>query len=88
MVKNLTYCMHVRDLSLNVVTEISPLLHDILLNKGYYSKYSINGVYFGLIDLCGIGDIMEHDIRTKGGLVYPRKIRDLRPPEVPRDIEG
>jgi len=74
MMRNATYRMHVRDLSLNVETALSPLLDDVLLNKGYYSKYSINGIHFGLVDLRGFGDILEHDIRTKGGLIYPRKI--------------
>ena len=74
MVTNLAYSMYVRDLNVVTVTEISPLMDDVLLNKGYYSKYSINGIYFGLIDLRGMGDIMEHDIRTKGGLVYPKTI--------------
>ena len=73
--QNLTYRMYVRDLSLNVVTEISPRLDNILLDKGYYKKYSINGIYFSLLDLHGVGDIMEHDIRTKGGLVFPKKIK-------------
>lgn len=72
---DLTYRMYVRDLSLNVVTGISPQLDDILVSKGYYSKYLINGIDFGLIDLRGAGDIMEHDLRTKGGLLYPKTIR-------------
>jgi hypothetical protein len=49
-------------------------MDDVLLTKGYYSKYSINGIYFALIDMHGIGDIIEHNIRTKGGLVYLKKI--------------
>jgi len=72
--RNSTYRMYVRDLSLNVDTATNPLMDDVLLAKGYYSRYSFNGIYFGLVDVRGIGDVMEHDIRTKGGLVYPKKI--------------
>jgi len=72
--KNLTFCSYVRNLSLCARTEISPRMDDVLLDKGYYLKYSINDIYFGLIDLRGIGDIMEHDIKKKGGLVYPKLV--------------
>jgi len=74
--RNSTFRMYVREPSLCTITKIRPLMDDILLNKGYYSNYLINGLYFGLIDLHGIGDIMEHDIRTKGELVYPQKFKD------------
>ena len=73
-VRDSTYRMYVRDLSLNVVPLPTPLMDDVLLTKGYYLKYSINGIYFALINMHGIGDIIEHDIRTKGGLVYLKKI--------------
>ena len=72
--KKKMYQMYVRDLSLNIKTVINPQLDTILLDKGHYKKYLINGIYFGLIDLHGVGDIMEKDIREKGGLVYPEKI--------------
>ena len=72
----LTYSMYVRDLSLDAeMISISPrnfLLDDILLSKGYYVKYFINTIYFGVVDLRGIGDIMENDLKSKGGLVYPK----------------
>jgi hypothetical protein len=35
-----------------------------------YAASSINGIYFGLVDLHGACDIMEHDLRTRGGLIY------------------
>ena len=72
--KKKMYQMYVRDLSLNIKTVINPKLDTILLEKGYYEKYLINGIYFGLIDLHGAGNIMEKDIRDKGGLIYPEKI--------------
>lgn len=72
----LTYSMCVRDLSLDFkMISISPrnfLLDDVLLSKGFYSKYTINTIYFGVVDLRGIGDIMEEDLRSRSGLVYPK----------------
>lgn len=76
--KDLTFRMYVRNPRLCAETVISPQLDDILLNKGYYSRYTINGIYFVLIDLRGIGYIIEHDIRIKGGLIYSNATKDVQ----------
>lgn len=65
--------MYVRHLGLSVKTEISPMLDEVILGKGIYSKYLINGITLGLVDMHGIADIMEYDIRDRGILVYPAK---------------
>ncbi|MDY6952366.1 MAG: AAC(3) family N-acetyltransferase [Thermodesulfobacteriota bacterium] len=67
------YKMYVREPSLCRKTEISPRTDEVLLGKGFYSKCSINGIPFGLIDVHGIADVMEGDIRDGASLVYPIK---------------
>lgn len=60
----------VRDLSRKIATYVSPQLDTTLADAGLYAASSINGIYFGLVDLHGACDIMEHDLRTRGGLIY------------------
>ena len=79
--KKLTYSMYVRDLDCKdshgneLVSQVNPAINNLLKEKDHYVKYNINGVYFGLIDMNGLGKILENDIRTKGGLVHliPKK---------------
>ena len=73
--------MYVRDLDCKdshgneLVSQVNPAINNLLKEKDHYVKYIINGVYFGLIDMNGLGKILENDIRTKGGLVHliPKK---------------
>lgn len=64
------FSMYVRDLARNIVTYISPRLDAELAAAGLYRTWSVNGVYFGMIDLAGASAIMEDDLRRKGGLIY------------------
>jgi aminoglycoside 3-N-acetyltransferase len=68
--RHVGYRMYVRDLSRKIATYVSPQLDTALTNAGLYTAYTINGIYFGLVDLHGACDIMEHDLRTGGGLIY------------------
>ena len=69
--KRLTYRVYVRYPHLCSATKIHPCLDNILLERKAYLKYFMKGVYFGLVNLQVVGDIMEKDIRVNGGLVYP-----------------
>lgn len=64
------YRMYVRDLSRKIATYVSPKLDSVLQAGGFYTAYSINGVYFGLVDLHGACETMERDLRSRGGLIY------------------
>lgn len=64
------YTMYVRDLSRNIATFISPELDSVLKKAGYYQRWTMNGIPFGLIDLHGACDVMEDDIRSQGHLIY------------------
>ena len=70
-VKDQTYRMYVRrDIKSKAYSKMSPLINEILLEKGCLSKYSFNGVTFGLIhDLEKVCEIIKHDLKTKGGLI-------------------
>lgn len=67
------YRMYARDMSAARRTLIDPRMDDVLLGRGYYRKYSINGIYLGLIDLHGTGDVMMEDLRGECTLVYPQR---------------
>lgn len=64
------YRMYVRDLSRKIATYVSPKLDAVLTDAGLYTACTINGISFGLVDLRGACDIMEHDLRNHGGLIY------------------
>ena len=68
------YKMYVRDLGKNVETYVSEKMDDVLIiNKGYQKLFYEN-IYFGLIDMKIAGDIMEQDIKNKGGLIFAKSI--------------
>ncbi len=69
-----TYEMYVRDLDLNIVTGIDEKLDDVLVKNLAYEKFFFKKIYFGLVDMGIAGDIMENDIKEKGGLIYAKKI--------------
>lgn len=68
------YKMYVRDLDKNIVTSINPKLDNVLKKRGGYKKYFFEDIYFGLVDMKIAGDIMEEDIKSKGGLIFAEKI--------------
>lgn len=71
--KIVTYRMYVRKLELCSRSAIHPDMDDILLEKGYYQKYLFNDIPFNILRMHSAGDLMERDIRKKGGLIYPKK---------------
>lgn len=66
-----TYRMYVRNLDLDVMTKIHPRMDEVLGQRGDYSSTTINGVYFGIVNLRGAGDVMIRDLQEQGGLIYP-----------------
>ena len=72
----LTYSMYVRDLNCKdidgneLTSQVNPTIINLLEEKNCYNKNIINGVYFGLIDMKGLGKILEDDLKTKGKLVH------------------
>lgn len=68
------YNMYVRDLEKNIVTSINPKLDKVLEDKKAYFKNMFEGIYFGIVDMKVAGDVMENDIKNKGGLIFAKKI--------------
>lgn len=67
-----TYSVYVRNLEMtNGVTQTSPRLDEILMERHFYTSQIINGIYFGVIDVKGAVDIMTADLKRDGTLVYP-----------------
>jgi len=70
--KDSTYSMSVRDLNHKdcdgneVGTEVAPTVTSLLIEKDYYKKYIINENYFILIDMYGLGKILEDDFKANG----------------------
>ena len=66
-----TYSLYVRDLNFKddegyvLSTHVDPLVSDLLIQNNYYKKYLINDVYFGLINMKELGDILEDDLRNE-----------------------
>lgn len=68
------YQFYVRDIEKCKSTVISPLL-DKKLKSNYWNKY-INDIYFGIVNLRAVGDIMLEDLRQKKfEIVYPEKVK-------------
>ncbi len=68
------YKMYVRDLEKNIVTSINEKLDKVLEDKNAYFKKMFEGIYFGIVDMKVAGDVMENDIKKKGGLIFAKKI--------------
>ena len=68
------YKMYVRDLEKNIVTSISNKLDNVLKDKKAYLKSIFEGIYFGIVDMRIAGDVMENDIKNRGGLIFAKKI--------------
>ena len=66
--------MYVRDLEKNIVTSISNKLDNVLKDKKAYLKSIFEGIYFGIVDMRIAGDVMENDIKNRGGLIFAKKI--------------
>ena len=69
--------MYVRDLSLNVITGIDNKLDKILYKNKAYEKKVFNGISFILIDINQAYKAMLNDLKSKGGIIYPQKIKGL-----------
>lgn len=70
-----TYQMYVRDLSMKVETKISAKLDKILIKKKAYDKKLFYGTSLILIDINTAYNTMVKDIKGKGHLVFPKKIK-------------
>ena len=70
-----TYQMYVRDLSMKVETKISERLDKILIKKKAYDKKLFYGTSLILIDINTAYNTMVKDIKGKGNLVFPKKIK-------------
>jgi aminoglycoside 3-N-acetyltransferase len=68
------YRMYVRNLSLNVVTAIDKKLDEVLTKNNAYEKENSNGIRFTLIDLYKAYELMIHDLKSRDGLIYAKKI--------------
>jgi hypothetical protein len=66
--------MYVRDLEKNIVTSINTKLDKVLEDKKAYFKNMFEGIYFGIVNMKVAGDVMENDIKNKGGLIFAKKI--------------
>ena len=73
--KKVNYRMYVRDLSLNVFTGIDKKLDGILYKNKAYEKKIFNGISFILIDIYQAYQAMVKDLKSKGGIIYPKKIK-------------
>jgi hypothetical protein len=67
--------MYVRDLSMKVETKISAKLDKILIKKKAYDKKLFYGTSLILIDINTAYNTMVKDIKGKGNLVFPKKIK-------------
>mgnify|MGYP001082635638 CR=1 FL=1 len=69
------YKMYVRNLSLNIsMTAIDKKFDEILIKNNAYTKKIENGISFILIDINRAYKAAIHDLESKGGLIYPKKI--------------
>ena len=75
--KKVNYRMYVRDLILNVFTWIDKKLDRILYKNKAYEKKIFNGISFILIDIYQAYQAMVKDLKSKGGIIYPQKIKGL-----------
>jgi len=64
------YKMYVRNLKKCEISVMADEMDDILDQKKLLFESTYNGIYFGLVSLHETCNIMENDIKTKGGLVY------------------
>ena len=71
-----TYSMHVRDTNFKdsegneLASQVNPIISDLLIKKNIYKKYTINGVYIGIIDMYDLKNILENDLSNNGNLIH------------------
>ena len=65
-----SYRFYVRDPKQCAITVTDPRTDQILRERGHYTHLTINGIYFGLVNLRGTADILLEDQRTERALVY------------------
>jgi len=68
------YKMYVRNLNLNVVTAIDQRFDDVLIRNEAYMKKKSKGISLIMIDLKKTYELMVEDLKSKGGLIYAKKI--------------
>ena len=71
------YKMYVRNLDLNVITAIDKKFDKILSKNKVYEKKILNGISFILIDIYKAYEFMVNDLKSKGGLIYPKKTQKI-----------
>ena len=67
-----SFRLFVRDLSLNFETRMDKKMDEVLFEKNAYKKKIVKGINFELIDIPKAYEILVNDLKSKGGLVYPK----------------
>lgn len=67
------YKMYVRNLDLNAITAIDKKFDKILSKNKAYEKKKLSRISFILIDIYKAYEFMVNDLKSKGGLIYPKK---------------
>ena len=72
--KVLKYKMYVRNKNSEYVTGIDKKLDNILVKKKAYKKAFFEEISIGVLDIKKTYEVMINDLRSKTGLIYPKKI--------------
>ena len=67
-----SFRLYVRDLSLNFETRMDKKMDEILFEENAYIRKIVKGINFELIDIPKAYEILVNDLKSKGGLVYPK----------------
>ena len=67
--------MYVRNLKLNVITAIDKKFDKILNKNTAYEKKILNKINFILIVIYKAYKFMLGDLKSRNGLIYPKKIK-------------
>ena len=67
-----SFRLYVRDLSLNFETRMDKKMDEVLFEKNAYIRKIVKGINFELIDIPKAYEILVNDLKSKGGLVYPK----------------
>jgi len=70
-----TFSMYVRKLSLNVMTGINHKFKKILKKNKAFKEKKYKNIIFNLLDSKISHHLMVQDIKKKGGMIYPKKIK-------------
>ena len=72
--KNMKFKMYVRNKNSEYVTGISDKLDNILIKKNAYKHAFFEEINIGVLDIKKTYEVMINDLRSKTGLIYPKKI--------------